>query len=141
MIAAWCKTHSTSMVQDSSNHKVVHGRQEHGARLKQGSIVNVKWCKAGTKQLLSCRLITTQLSLSTSRHRYHICCTTLRDTVNSLINTGPPDRMLHRKWRSTKQHPSRARACYQIRCCLLSFHFLCDILLGGPVQGQRNTQK
>ena len=43
--------------------------------------------------------------------------------------TGPPDRMSHRKWRSTKQHPSRARAGYQISCCLLSLHFLS----GGPV--------
>ena len=34
-----------------------------------------------------------------------------------------------RKWRSTKQQPSRARAGYQISCCLLSLHFLCDILL------------
>ena len=48
--------------------------------------------------------------------------------------TGPPDRMSQRKWRSTKQHPSRARAGYQISCCLLSLHFLCDILSGGPVE-------
>ena len=48
-------------------------------------------------------------------------------------STGPPDRMSHRKWRSTKQQPSRARAGYQISCCLLSLHFLCDILSGGPV--------
>ena len=48
-------------------------------------------------------------------------------------NTGPPDRMSHRKYRLTKQRPSRARAGYQISCCLLSLHFLCDILSGGPV--------
>ena len=62
--------------------------------------------------------------------------------------TGPPDRMSHRKWRSTKQHPTRARAGwagYQISCCLLFLHFLCDILSGGPVfqfwnaEGQQNT--
>ena len=47
--------------------------------------------------------------------------------------TGPPNRMSHRKWRSTKQHPSRARAGYQISCCLLSPLFLCDVLSGGPV--------
>ena len=44
--------------------------------------------------------------------------------------------MSHRKWRSTKQHPSRARAGYQISCCLLSLHFLCDILSGGPVHSR-----
>ena len=32
--------------------------------------------------------------------------------------TGPPDRMSHRKWRSTNEQPSRARAGYQISCCL-----------------------
>ena len=46
-----------------------------------------------------------------------------------ITHTGPPDRMSHRKWRSPKQQPSRARAGYQISCCLLSLHFLCDILL------------
>ena len=35
-----------------------------------------------------------------------------------VYNTGPPDRMSHRIWRSTKHHPSRARAGYQIGCCL-----------------------
>ena len=53
--------------------------------------------------------------------------------TNSVVFTGPPDRMSHRKWRSTKQQPSRARAGYQISCCLLSLHVLCDILSGGPV--------
>ena len=51
----------------------------------------------------------------------------------SSVLTGPPDRMSHRKWRENKQQPSRARAGYQISCCLLSLHFLCDILSGGPV--------
>ena len=55
----------------------------------------------------------------------------LRHRPNS--STGSPDRMSHRKWRSTKEQPSRARAGYQISCCLLSLHFLCDILSGGPV--------
>ena len=36
--------------------------------------------------------------------------------------------MAHRKWRETKQQPSRARSGHQIRCCLVSLHFLCDIL-------------
>ena len=36
--------------------------------------------------------------------------------------------MSHWKWRETKQHPSRARSGYQISCCLVSLHFLCDIL-------------
>ena len=37
-------------------------------------------------------------------------------------------RMSHWKWRETKQHPSRARSGNQISCCLVSLHFLCDIL-------------
>ena len=46
-----------------------------------------------------------------------------RDVIGSwpssiVDTTGPPDRVSHRKWRSTKQHPSRAREGYQISCCL-----------------------
>ena len=37
-------------------------------------------------------------------------------------------RMSHRKWRETKQQPIRARSGHQITCCLVSLHFLCDIL-------------
>ena len=33
--------------------------------------------------------------------------------------TGPPDRMSHRKWRETKQQPSRARSSNQLSCCLV----------------------
>ena len=33
-----------------------------------------------------------------------------------------------KKWRETKQQPSRARSGHQISCCLVSLHFLCDIL-------------
>ena len=59
--------------------------------------------------------------------------TILRTQTEETI-TWPPDRMSHRKWRAApKQHPSRAREDYQISCCLLSLHFLCDILSGGPV--------
>ena len=36
------------------------------------------------------------------------------------------DGMSHKKWRETKQQLSRARSCHQIRCCLVSLHFLCD---------------
>ena len=36
--------------------------------------------------------------------------------------------MSHRKWRETKQHPSRVRSGNHLSCCLLSLHFLCDIL-------------
>ena len=32
------------------------------------------------------------------------------------------------KWRETKLQPSRARSGHQISCCLVSLHFLCDIL-------------
>ena len=37
-------------------------------------------------------------------------------------------RMSHRKWRETKQQPSRARSGNKLSCCLVSLHFLCDIL-------------
>ena len=50
--------------------------------------------------------------------------------------TGRPDRMSHRKWRESKQQPSRARSAWsgnQLSCCLVSLHFLCDILSGRPV--------
>ena len=41
--------------------------------------------------------------------------------------------MSHRKWRETKQQSSRARSSHHISCCLVSLHFLCDILTGRPV--------
>ena len=47
---------------------------------------------------------------------------------------GRPDRMSHRKWRETKQKPSRARSGHQISCCLVYLHFLCNILSGHPVK-------
>ena len=37
-------------------------------------------------------------------------------------------RMSHWKWRETKLQPSRARSGHHISCCLVSLHFLCDIL-------------
>ena len=37
-------------------------------------------------------------------------------------------RMSHLKCRETKQQPGRARSDHQISCCLVSLHFLCDIL-------------
>ena len=37
-------------------------------------------------------------------------------------------RMSHWKWRETKLQPSRARSGQQISCCLVSLHFLGDIL-------------
>ena len=50
-----------------------------------------------------------------------------------LYCTAPVDRMSHRKRRETKQQPSRARSGNPISCCLVSLHFLCDILSTGPV--------
>ena len=44
-------------------------------------------------------------------------------------------RMSHRKSRETKQQPSSARSGNQISCCLVSLHFLCDILATVTVQG------
>ena len=41
--------------------------------------------------------------------------------------------MSHRKCRETKQQPSRSRSVHQLSHCLVSLHFLCDILSGGPV--------
>ena len=37
-------------------------------------------------------------------------------------------RMSHWKWRETKLQPSRVRSGHKISCCLVSLHFLCDIL-------------
>ena len=37
--------------------------------------------------------------------------------------TGRPGRMSQRKWRKTKQQPSRARSGHQIICCSVSLHF------------------
>ena len=66
-------------------------------------------------------------------HSQNVClrCTS-RD--GRLIITGRLDRMTHRKWRETKQQPSRAISGHEISCCLVSLHFLlCDILSGRPV--------
>ena len=43
---------------------------------------------------------------------------------SSTPNTGPVDRMSHRKRRETKQQPSKARSGNQITCSLVSLHFL-----------------
>ena len=53
--------------------------------------------------------------------------------MNQRLNTGPTDRMSHSKRRGNKEQPSRARSGNQISCCLVSLHFLCDILSGRPV--------
>ena len=42
------------------------------------------------------------------------------------------------KWRETKQQPSGDRSNHHIQCCLVSLHFLCDILSGRPVQCRIN---
>ena len=52
---------------------------------------------------------------------------------NSIYITGRPDRMSHREWRETKQLPIRAWSGHQIRYCLVSLHFLCDILSGRSI--------
>ena len=51
--------------------------------------------------------------------------------------TGRLDRMLHRKLRETKWQPSRARSGHQLRCCLVSLHFL----LVGPVTNHNKKQR
>ena len=43
------------------------------------------------------------------------------------------DMMSHRKWGETKQQSSTNRSGNRINCCLVSLHFLCDILSGRPV--------
>ena len=50
--------------------------------------------------------------------------------------TGIGARMSHRKWRETKQHPSRTSSGHQVSCFLFSLHFLCDILAPIPVENQ-----
>ena len=47
--------------------------------------------------------------------------------------TGRPVRMLHRKWRETKQQLSLLPDLALLGCCLHSLHFLHDILTGHPV--------
>ena len=51
-----------------------------------------------------------------------------------LGNTVIVARMWHWKWRETKQQLSRARSGHQIGCCLVSLHFLCDILATITIQ-------
>ena len=46
--------------------------------------------------------------------------------------------MLHRKWRETKQQPSRARSGYQLSCFLVSVHFLCEC---GSKEAERVPRK
>ena len=48
--------------------------------------------------------------------------------LNIQVNTVIGTRMSHWKWRKTKLQPSKARSGHQISCCLVSLHFLCDIL-------------
>ena len=53
-----------------------------------------------------------------------------------IYSAGRLERMLNRKWRETKQQPSRAWSGNQISGCLVSLHFLCDILsIFGPSFG------
>ena len=47
--------------------------------------------------------------------------------------TVPERRMSHRKWWQTKQQLSWLPDLALLGCCLLSLHFLCDILSGRPV--------
>ena len=42
-------------------------------------------------------------------------------------------RMSHMKWRKTKQHPSLQPDQALLCCCLVSFHFKCDILRSSKV--------
>ena len=50
--------------------------------------------------------------------------------------TGLLDRMAHRKWRATKQQPSKARSGHQLSCCSLSLHFL----VRHPIQSPCTTK-
>ena len=47
--------------------------------------------------------------------------------------TVPKRRMSHRKWRETKHQPSWWPDLVLLGCCLVSLHFLCDILTSHPV--------
>ena len=42
--------------------------------------------------------------------------------------------MAHRKWKKNKQPPGTAGPGNMLGCCLISFHFWCDIYLIRPVQ-------
>ena len=54
-------------------------------------------------------------------------------TKTTRLCSGLVDRMSQRKRRETKQPPSWPRSGNQISSCLVSLHFLCDILSTGPV--------
>ena len=55
-------------------------------------------------------------------------------------STGPPDNMSHRKWRESKQQLIWFPALALLGCCLVSLHFLWNILSGGPVEsGERQS--
>ena len=49
--------------------------------------------------------------------------------------------MSHRKWRETKQQLSWWPDLALLGCCLLSLHFLCDILSGRPVKEDAEKEK
>ena len=49
--------------------------------------------------------------------------------------TVPVCRMPHRKWRETKEQPSRSKSGHQISCCWNSLHFLAVILPRGARLG------
>ena len=74
--------------------------------------------------------------------REHMCSYLLKQNLKILQQTLKPsatrytgrlDRMSRRKWRESKQQPSIARSGHEIGCCLVSLHFLCDILSPCPV--------
>ena len=52
----------------------------------------------------------------------------------SVMHTGWLERMSHRKWRETKQQLIWWPEVALLECCLVSLHFLCDILSSHPVE-------
>ena len=74
-----------------------------------------------------------KLSSTTTRLKRECVWFRVRDLC-ACKSTGPVDRMSHRKWRKTKQQPSRARSGNHINCCLVSLHFQRDIQSTAPVQ-------
>ena len=69
------------------------------------------------------------LGCAEMHHFPEVLC--LSRSENSLLSEG---RISTWKWRETKQQPIRARSGHQICCCLVSLHFLCDILSTCPLK-------
>ena len=59
--------------------------------------------------------------------------------VREYVITGRMGWMAYRKWKETKQLPGTAGPGNMLGCCLISFHYLCDIHPIHPVLFENPT--